>query len=430
MVDPRLQRARDKAAQIGRDMKAEYARADKLPDGTEKTAAYAAAKDLAVKFSEANAEVAALEAECKIREDAEAAAAPYLDPSRPPVQRHGQPADDSALPRAHAAAMRPFLQSGPAAAREVFLANGGPQTALTRGYVDPRNSTEIGIVAGDATRGGILIPETWKPYRDPGIVGTVMRSLVTVEPSEGTIVIPSGDEISPAESHWTRSNHRAASKEQDGDLFNGSKLEQHDWNPPVLPVDQQTLLNRGANIERIVATKLFRLSERSVEWAITRGNGTGKPKGFYNGGLDTVKSGHASKFTVPGILNLIYNIKSNFAANLTFVCDRPTYAAILATPDEAGNYVFQIGHFAAPETILGIPVKFNAEMDAFGANKKPLVLANWPLLYTLNPNPASERVLRFDDSNYAPGAGFAITAIMGGDVTEKRAGLFQLIAEG
>ena len=268
-------------------------------------------------------------------------------------------------------------------------------------------------------------------YRDPGTAGVVMRGLVSVEPSDGPLIYPSSSNLDlDDDNDWDQSQTGTGAKDRDNVKFKGTKIDLFQYAPKPVPIPMELLLNKAANVESIVSRQLFRKSERSIEKLLTKGNGAGKGEGFLaaGAGVASVVSQDANLPTWASILNTLYAIPEQWAGGqLTWVCQRLSYPVVLSITDPAGFYIFALAAQAAPNTILGVPVKFNQFMDGpraaggFDTNAHPYAVGNWSAAMVMAEAPGAERVTRFDDSNFHPGAGFAITNLVGCKVVEPNA---------
>ncbi|MDU9711636.1 phage major capsid protein, partial [Helicobacter pylori] len=82
-----------------------------------------------------------------------------------------------------------------------------------------------------------------------------------------------------------------------------------------------------------------------------------------NGSISYTASGEAAAITADGLLDLIYGIKTGYAANAVLGMNRATLGAIRKLKDGMGGYLWTPGIAnAAPNTILGVPYVEMADM--------------------------------------------------------------------
>ena len=109
--------------------------------------------------------------------------------------------------------------------------------------------------------------------------------------------------------------------------------------------------------------------------AFIAGNGTNKPTGILNGSTvgHTATGAASAAITTDNLMDLVHGLKSEYAANATFMMNRTTLGLIRKLKDTAGQYIFQTGfsgQSGMPNSILGSPyVEATDVADAASAAK-------------------------------------------------------------
>ena len=109
--------------------------------------------------------------------------------------------------------------------------------------------------------------------------------------------------------------------------------------------------------------------------AFIAGNGTNKPTGILNASTvgHTATGAASAAITTDNLMDLVHGLKSEYAANATFMMNRTTLGIIRKLKDTAGQYIFQTGfsgQSGMPNSILGSPyVEATDVADAAAAAK-------------------------------------------------------------
>jgi HK97 family phage major capsid protein len=115
--------------------------------------------------------------------------------------------------------------------------------------------------------------------------------------------------------------------------------------------------------------------------AFISGNGTNKPTGLTNG--STVSSTAASAvaaISTDDLMDLVHDLKSEYARSATFMLNRSTLGAIRKLKDTAGQYIFQTGfsgQTGLPNTILGHPYVEAPDVADIGASAKSVIFGDF-----------------------------------------------------
>ena len=130
------------------------------------------------------------------------------------------------------------------------------------------------------------------------------------------------------------------------------------------------------------------------------------------GAITTVNSGAAAALTTDGIVNLIYELPSEFTGNARFIMNRKTQSAARKLKDGQGNYIWQPSFVAGqPATLAGFAVTEMPGMPDVGAGLKPIVFGDFKGYLVLDR--VGVRVLR-DPYTNKPYVSFYTTKRVGG----------------
>lgn len=131
------------------------------------------------------------------------------------------------------------------------------------------------------------------------------------------------------------------------------------------------------------------------------------------GAITTVNSGAATSITSDAIVDLIYDLPSEFTAMARFAMNRSTESVIRKLKDGDGNYLWQPSYMAgAPATIMGYGVTEMAGMPNLAASSKSVLFGDFGMSYLIVDRSGS-RVLR-DPYTNKPFVMFYTTKRVGG----------------
>jgi len=166
-------------------------------------------------------------------------------------------------------------------------------------------------------------------------------------------------------------------------------------------VSKNLLADADFDVEAWIGQKVGDALGRAENVAFVTGDGVAKPKGFttYAAGTPTasdwkkierVNTGAASSFAAdpdgPDVfIDLLGALKQGYAPN-AWAMKRTTLTAARKLKDENGQYqLVQVSAGAGRPgfEIMGLPVVLMDAMDALGANKLPVALADWKEAYTI-----------------------------------------------
>lgn len=167
--------------------------------------------------------------------------------------------------------------------------------------------------------------------------------------------------------------------------------------------------------------------------AFVAGNAANQPRGFLTyvtgganaalhpfGAIGLVNSGAATAVTADGIINLIYELNSQFEANARFTMNKKTLGAVRKLKDGQGNFLWQPSYVAGqPSTLAGYPVTEMADMPDLAASSKSIAFGDFKKGYLIVDR-MGVRVLRDPYSN-KPFVMFYVSKRVGGGVLNSEA---------
>ena len=153
-------------------------------------------------------------------------------------------------------------------------------------------------------------------------------------------------------------------------------------------ISQAMLEDSAFNLETEMSEEFGTQFAKREGTAFVSGTGVGQPQGFTDGGagVSSTNSGSGTALTANGLLDLMYDIKSDYMNNARFVMNRGTFGAILKLEDTEGQKIFvnsmsYVG--GAPSTILGKPYVLAEDMPDVAGSAKPVAYGDFSRAYTV-----------------------------------------------
>ena len=155
----------------------------------------------------------------------------------------------------------------------------------------------------------------------------------------------------------------------------------------LIDISEQNLEDTVFNLEAEMQSEFAEQFAKAEGTSFVSGNSVGQPEGLLtNSSVSEVNSGNGTALLADGLITLVHSIKSEYAANGTFVFNRTTLAAIRKLKDTAGQYVFQAGmslQGGVPNTILGFPYVQATDMPDVAANAFPVLFGDFSRAYMI-----------------------------------------------
>jgi HK97 family phage major capsid protein len=115
--------------------------------------------------------------------------------------------------------------------------------------------------------------------------------------------------------------------------------------------------------------------------AFIAGNGTNKPTGITNGSVvGSTAAANAASIVTDDLMNLVHDLKTDYARNGTFMLNRSTLGEIRKLKDTAGQYIFQTGfsgQAGLPNTILGHAYVEALDVADIAADAKSIIFGDY-----------------------------------------------------
>jgi HK97 family phage major capsid protein len=115
--------------------------------------------------------------------------------------------------------------------------------------------------------------------------------------------------------------------------------------------------------------------------AFISGNGTNKPTGITNGStVASTAAAAAAAIATDDLMDLVHDLKSEYARSASFMLNRSTLGAIRKLKDTAGQYIFQTGfsgQSGLPNTILGHPYVEAPDVADIAADAKSVIFGDF-----------------------------------------------------
>ena len=155
----------------------------------------------------------------------------------------------------------------------------------------------------------------------------------------------------------------------------------------LVDISEQDLEDSVFDLEAEMQQEFAEQFAKSEGTAFVSGSAVGQPEGFMtNGDSSSVNSGDADEITADGLVTLAHSVKSEYAANGTFVLNRTTLGKVRKLKDTAGQYVFQAGMMltsGVPNSILGRPYVEATDMPSEGTNTFPVAFGDFSRGYMI-----------------------------------------------
>jgi HK97 family phage major capsid protein len=156
----------------------------------------------------------------------------------------------------------------------------------------------------------------------------------------------------------------------------------------LVDISQAMLEDSAFDLESEMSEEFGTQFAKAEGTAFVSGNGVGRPQGFTDSGagVSSTNSGSGTALTANGLLDLMYDIKSDYMTNATFVMNRGTFGAVLKLEDTEGQKIFvnsmsYVG--AVPNTILGKPYILAEDMADVAGSAKPIAYGDFSRAYTI-----------------------------------------------
>ena len=233
------------------------------------------------------------------------------------------------------------------------------------------------VKADDVSAGYLLAP--------PEMETAIMKNLIETTPMRAlaTVRVIGGDSLKQPRKTASGSASRigeVATRTNTGDPAYGMIEIKAPEMYARIAVSQQMLEDSGYDLLaelREDATEQFAVKEGAEYISGTNASNQGEGV-LINGSISYTASGEAAAITADGMIDLIYAIKTGYAANAVLGMNRSTLGAIRKLKDGMGGYLWTPGIAnSAPNTILGVPYVEMADMPSIAAGTYPVIYGDF-----------------------------------------------------
>jgi len=107
----------------------------------------------------------------------------------------------------------------------------------------------------------------------------------------------------------------------------------------LVDISQAMLEDSAFDLESEMSEEFGTQFAKAEGTAFVSGNGVGRPQGFTDSsaGVSATNSGNGTALTANGIIDLMFDIKSDYMNNATFVMNRDTFGKVLQLEDTEGQ---------------------------------------------------------------------------------------------
>ena len=256
-------------------------------------------------------------------------------------------------------------------------------TWLRKGEIDP--TEKKALYESDDTLGGFYAPAEYVADLIKGVTEiSPIRSIARVRTTSNR-----GIEIPKRTGQFSASwvAEEGTRSETTGYTTGLMQIDAHELYA-LVDISQAMLEDSAFDLESEMSTEFGEQFAKAEGTAFVSGTGVGRPQGFTDSGagVSSTNSGSGTALTANGLLDLMYDIKSDYMNNATFVMNRGTFGAVLKLEDTEGQKIFvnnmsYVG--GAPATILGKPYILAEDMADVSGSAKPIAYGDFSRAYTI-----------------------------------------------
>lgn len=160
--------------------------------------------------------------------------------------------------------------------------------------------------------------------------------------------------------------------------FGSETLRAFTYRTPIIPVSQELLQDSAFDLDSILSGLLAESFGRGVNEHLTKGTGTGQPKGIVTCATESAAKAGANDIKLDDLLDLIKGVDSAYAKNGRFMFNRNTLFALAKIKDSEGRYIWQDGaRNGASATLFGKSYILNEDVDDIGAGKASVLFGDF-----------------------------------------------------
>lgn len=238
-----------------------------------------------------------------------------------------------------------------------------------------------GLVVGDATQGGYLVPTPmanemlrnlveFSPVREAARVGSMGSKEILLPRRTGR----------PTAAWVGETEDRPGTQPAYGQL----RIVAHEM-ACYVDVSQTLLDDSSFSVEQEIAFDLAEEFGRLEGEAFVIGDSVNKPHGFMaDETVGHVVTGDAAAITADSLIDLVYAVPAFYRRNAVFMANGQTIAAVRKLKDGQGQYLWRAGIAEGqPDTLLGRPIVEAVDMPDIGAGAFPIVFGDFNQAYRI-----------------------------------------------
>lgn len=178
-----------------------------------------------------------------------------------------------------------------------------------------------------------------------------------------------------------KAENAAATDDAGNDVVFGQKpLNAFLYDSEIVRVPIELLQDSAFNIEALMGELFGERLGRTVNDALTTGDGSGDPNGIVTASTLGVTAAAVAAITGDQIIDLLHSVNPAYRASpsCAFMFNDATLAVIRKLKDGQGNYLWQMGDVrgGVPGTLLGQRYVINQAMESLAAAKKVMLFGD------------------------------------------------------
>jgi HK97 family phage major capsid protein len=178
-----------------------------------------------------------------------------------------------------------------------------------------------------------------------------------------------------------KAENAGATDDAGNDVVFGQKpLNAFMYDSEIVRVPIELLQDSAFNIEALMGELFGERLGRTVNEALTIGDGTGDPNGIVTASTAGKTAAAVAAITADEIIDLLHSVNPAYRASpsCAFMFNDATLAVIRKLKDGQGNYLWQMGDVRAgvPGTLLGQRYVINQAMESLAAAKKVMLFGD------------------------------------------------------
>lgn len=287
-----------------------------------------------------------------------------------------------------------YLRKGVGASKGHIFTPDEVRLAIKEGQ-DVRALKTVMVEAQDVL-GGYVVPSDWRAdviMRMQGLtcIRGRAKQITTSRDSVELPTITGGDDqyIGAVRVTWVDETPAAATSDTNV-TFGLERIPVHTVMAKIR-LSRNLVEDAAFNIASHLAEELSFAQAIDEDNQFLTGDGNGRPRGFLpssanSESLSEAESGHASTLTADGILELVYEIPSQYRQNAVFIAERATYKAIRKLKTGDGEYLWNQDRTwtqGQPTYLLGYEVLEQEAMPSIGSATYPILFGDIRQAYTI-----------------------------------------------